>query len=130
MDIAGTPFTLCSSGEIPDGSSRGFDPEQNGQDTIFIVRIKGQLYGWRNACPHINGAPMAWRKDAYLNAKGTHIACHAHGALFEPETGVCVQGPCMGKALQAVQISESENGQVMLNPFSINNKSEEKQCQQ
>lgn len=130
MNTQGSYITLCASSEIQEGSSLGFDPEDNGQDSIFIVRVAGRVYGWLNACPHINGAPMAWRKDAYLNAKGTHITCHAHGALFELETGVCVQGPCLGKSLQAVQITETENGRVMLDPSSINNNLEEKQCQQ
>ncbi|WP_417223088.1 Rieske (2Fe-2S) protein [Amphritea sp.] len=101
---------------IPEGQSRGFDPADQGQDSLFLVRVKGKLYGWRNACPHIDGAPMAWRKDAYLNAKRTHIACHAHGALFEPETGLCIQGPCLGKRLQAVDVIEDDNGQVMICP--------------
>lgn len=117
---------LCHSSDIPEGESRGFDIEGNGQDSLFIVRVKGKLYGWQNACPHIDGAPMAWRKDAYLNGKKTHIACHAHGALFELETGVCIQGPCLGKRLQAVEIIEHESGQVTACPLVDNNKEKDR----
>lgn len=94
----------------------GFDPTDTGQDTVFVVRHKGQLYGWWNACPHISGAPMAWRKDAYLNGKRTHISCHAHGALFEIETGICIQGPCLGKTLEAVKLIENDNGSLFMQP--------------
>lgn len=59
---------------------------------------------------------MAWRKDAYLNGKRTHIACHAHGALFEIETGICIQGPCLGKALEAVKLTECGNGDLFMQP--------------
>lgn len=117
---------LCDASDIPEGESRGFNPDDEGQDSIFIVRVEGKLYGWRNACPHIDDAPMAWRKDAYLNGKKTHIACHAHGALFERETGVCIQGPCLGKSLQAVDLIEHENGQVSICTAVNNNKEQQK----
>jgi nitrite reductase/ring-hydroxylating ferredoxin subunit len=30
------------------------------------------------------------------------LVCANHGAKFEPHTGVCVGGPCVGKRLQLV----------------------------
>jgi|TARA_R110000868_G_scaffold149921_1_gene372726 nitrite reductase/ring-hydroxylating ferredoxin subunit len=108
---------------VAEGQSRGFDPLQLGCDSLFVVRRAGQLYGWRNACPHINGAPMAWRKDAYLDAAGRYIACHAHGALFEPDTGMCIQGPCVGQQLQPVDVSETPDGNiVVVDPLQDNKK--------
>ncbi|BAM88744.1 hypothetical protein S58_27380 [Bradyrhizobium oligotrophicum S58] len=96
---------LCRSDEIGEAQSRGFDPDHEGQDSLFIVRWQGDLHGWRNACPHIDGAPMAWRRDAYLNAEGTRIVCHAHGAEFMPDTGLCVQGPCRGERLSRIALA-------------------------
>ena len=95
---------LCRADEIGEAQSRGFDPDAEGQDSLFVVRWQGQLHGWRNACPHIDGAPMAWRRDAYLNAEGTRIVCHAHGAEFVPDTGLCVQGPCRGERLSRLEL--------------------------
>ena len=105
---------LCHDRAVAEGQSLGFDPLDAGCDTVFLVRHQGVLRAWRNACPHIDGAPMAWRKDAYMNAAGTLIACHAHGALFAPDTGRCVQGPCLGKSLTGLPITIDAHGEVFV----------------
>jgi nitrite reductase/ring-hydroxylating ferredoxin subunit len=105
---------LCRADEIGEGQSRGFDPNECGEDTMFVVRWGGVLRAWRNACPHVDGAPMAWRKDAYLNADGSRIVCHAHGAEFLPDSGMCVQGPCVGKGLTAVPIIIDLRGDLLV----------------
>lgn len=117
MRMATTPdpaemraIPLCLADAVEEGRARGFDPEDDGQDSVFVVRTQGVLRAWRDACPHIGGAPMAWRKDEYLNAKATRIVCHAHGAEFLPESGLCVQGPCVGKRLTAVPVEINETG--------------------
>ena len=107
---------LCRADAIGEGRSRGFDPHGIGSDTVFLVRFRGQLHAWRDACPHVDGAPMAWRKDAYLNAAGTRITCHAHGAQFEPDTGACISGPCIGRSLQRVAIEIDAQGEVHAAP--------------
>mgnify|MGYP001187792700 CR=1 FL=1 len=112
--MADNRIRLAASEDIPEGQSRGFDPLERGKDVMFVVRHQGVLYGWVNSCPHIPGAPMAWKKDAYLDASGQHVCCHAHGALFEPDTGLCVQGPCRGAHLMPVPGLHEENGALYL----------------
>jgi nitrite reductase/ring-hydroxylating ferredoxin subunit len=107
-------LSLCHSSELSEGCARGFDVFSNGSDDIFLVKYEGKIHAWRNACPHINGAPMAWRKDAYMNAAGTHISCHAHGALFLPDTGLCIRGPCTGEYLTEVEIGIDGRGFVYI----------------
>lgn len=104
---------LCHLDELPDGGSRGFDPRRRGQDTLLVVRRGSQLFAYADACPH-HGTPMAWRKDAYLNAAGDRIVCAAHGALFEIDNGLCVQGACLGESLSALPITIDNNGGVHL----------------
>jgi nitrite reductase/ring-hydroxylating ferredoxin subunit len=29
-----------------------------------------------------------------------------HGALFEPDSGFCIHGPCLGKSLTALPLAE------------------------
>lgn len=103
-------WRLCPADEVGEGCTRGFDPADSGSDSLFVMRWQGTLRAWRNACPHVDGAPMAWRRDAYLNAQGTHIACHAHGALFDPVSGACVQGPCRGQRLQGLALRVDAQG--------------------
>ena len=95
---------LCRVDDLPDGESRGFDPETRGQDTVLIVRQGDRLYGYLDACPHYGGTPMAWRKDAYLNAARDRIVCAAHGAQFDIPSGKCTLGPCLGQSLTAVPL--------------------------
>ena len=80
---------LCHLDELPDGGSRGFDPQATGRDTLFVVRRGPALHAYVNACPH-HGTPMAWRKDAYLDGTGEHIVCAAHGAVFAMADGRCL----------------------------------------
>jgi nitrite reductase/ring-hydroxylating ferredoxin subunit/AcrR family transcriptional regulator len=105
---------LCRMADLPDGDSRGFDPEGSGQDSLFVVRQGGRLYGYRDQCPHYGDTPMAWRRHAYLNADSSRIVCAAHGALFQVEDGVCVQGPCLGQSLTPVPLTINGDGEVHL----------------
>lgn len=100
---------LCLAREIAEGAARGFDLDGEGADTIFLVRVAGAIAGWRNLCPH-EGAAMALRRDVYLNAAGTRIICHAHGAEFDPRTGLCLQGPCVGRRLTSAKLEQDETG--------------------
>jgi nitrite reductase/ring-hydroxylating ferredoxin subunit len=102
---------LCHESALVEGQSLGFDPDGCGQDTLILLRHQGLLHAWANVCPH-QGVPMAWRRHAHLNAAGTHVQCHAHGALFEPASGLCVQGPCLGQHLRRREIVVDERGHV------------------
>lgn len=109
---------LCNLYELPDGGSRGFDPDTVGRDTVFVVRNGHRVYAYVNSCPHHPGAPMGWRKDAYLNGNGTRIVCHGHGAQFDIATGACVHGPCLGQALTSLSLDVDERDDVWLRPQS------------
>jgi nitrite reductase/ring-hydroxylating ferredoxin subunit len=104
---------LCRLHDLAEGAARGFDPQCTGQDTLLVVRQGERLYAYADACPH-HGTPMAWRKDAYLNAAGDRIVCGAHGALFEITSGRCTLGPCLGEALTPVRLIVHDNGEVHL----------------
>lgn len=104
---------LCTFAELPDGSARGFDPHSSGRDTVFLVRQGDRLSAWVNRCPH-HGTPLAWRRNAYLNAAGDRIVCGAHGAQFAIDTGLCTLGPCLGDRLTPAQVQVHNNGEVHL----------------
>ena len=104
---------LCHLDDLPDNGSRGFDPQRTGQDSVLVVRRGERLFAYADACPH-HGTPMAWRKDAYLNAAADRIVCAAHGAQFEVETGLCTLGPCLGQSLTRMPVALQDNGEVHL----------------
>ncbi len=107
-------FALGQLVDLPDGDSRGFDPQNTGRDTCIVVRQGQRVFSYLNACPHVDCAPLAWRKDQYLNADKSRIMCSGHGALFDIPTGVCTLGPCVGERLQTVENSISPTGQVFV----------------
>jgi nitrite reductase/ring-hydroxylating ferredoxin subunit len=92
---------LCRLDDLAEGAARGFDLAGHGQPGLFIVRLRDLVHAYVDSCPH-HDTPMAWRRDAYLNAAGDRIVCAAHGAQFEIDTGLCVLGPCLGERLRAV----------------------------
>lgn len=104
---------ICNLADLHDGAARGFDPMNRGRDSVFAVRRGQTVRLWADRCPH-HGTPMPWRKDAYLNAAGDRIVCAAHGALFEIDSGLCVQGPCLGDHLRPVPFKLTENGDLLL----------------
>ncbi len=105
---------LCYLDDLPDGGARGFDPWEDGRDSVFIVRKGDSVYGYFDSCPHLEGMPLPWRKDAYLDAAGQEIVCAAHGARFNIVSGACFIGPCKGQSLTPVPLTVSEDGQVLV----------------
>ena len=105
--------TLCRLDELLEGEARGFDPLQRGRDALFIVKRGATLRAYRNRCPH-EGASLPWRKNAYLNADGSRIVCGAHGALFDIDTGQCLQGPALGKTLEPMDVRLTTDGSITL----------------
>jgi len=114
--MTGAPVFLCREDDLAEGTSRGFDPWNVGHDTVLLVRRGGRVFGWRDACPHYGDTPMAWRKDAYLNACRDRIVCAAHGAQFDIESGACVLGPCLGQSLQRVALVITEQRHIIVRP--------------
>ena len=99
---------LCRDDELFEGLARGFDPWGEGRDTVIALRWQGQPRAYRNSCPHWQ-VPMQYRKDHFMSGDRQHIVCFAHGALFLPEDGRCVLGPCVGESLQALEVKLSED---------------------
>ncbi|MBL6928393.1 MAG: Rieske (2Fe-2S) protein [Rhodospirillales bacterium] len=93
---------LCRLDDIEDGGSQRFSAEIDGKPhPLLAVRTGDRVFAYINSCPHV-GAPLDFIAGKFLNAEGTHIQCANHGALFAIENGKCVQGPCVGDALEPV----------------------------
>ncbi len=103
---------LCRLADIPDGGCRGFAPPPGGITGLFALRRGEQVMIYVNACPHL-GVLLDWAPDRFLSADGTQIVCSTHGALFDPQDGLCTDGPCAGDYLQAVP-AEVRDGLVLV----------------
>tara|TARA_R110002124_G_scaffold74356_2_gene199614 strand:+ start:2817 stop:3152 length:336 start_codon:yes stop_codon:yes gene_type:complete len=90
------PAPLCQLDELPLYGSKGF--HHRGQ-ALFAVRQGEQVFVYENRCPH-RGVPLEWVADQFLDSSNRLIQCATHGALFLPESGECVAGPCAGQSLQ------------------------------
>ena len=97
---------LCAPDELAEGQSRGFELAE---EKLLAVRKDGQLYAYRNRCPH-RGISLEWLPDQFLDASASLIQCATHGALFLIESGECVAGPCAGQSLQELAIREDDQG--------------------
>jgi nitrite reductase/ring-hydroxylating ferredoxin subunit len=90
---------LCALGDLADPGARNFVLQMG--DAFFhgfVVRAGGLVRGYVDRCPH-QGLPLARALDQYLTPDGALIACSWHGALFRPDDGACVGGPCPGARL-------------------------------
>jgi nitrite reductase/ring-hydroxylating ferredoxin subunit len=99
--LTATPrgVALCPLEMLADPGARNFvlqvgDARFHG----FVVRKGATVQGYVDRCPHM-GFPLAQILDDYLTPSGDLIACSWHGALFRPDDGWCVGGPCAGQSL-------------------------------
>lgn len=77
---------------------------------LIVTRHQGQPKAWFNVCPHL-GRPLNVAPNRFLVDEHNQLVCCVHGAVFEPNRGKCVSGPCLNAHLKAVAIEETE-GQV------------------
>jgi nitrite reductase/ring-hydroxylating ferredoxin subunit len=80
---------------------------------IFLVRVHGRVSAFENRCPH-QGVPLEAEPHRFLEAGGELVQCAMHGALFLPDSGECVFGPCQGKRLAPLSVSVDAEGEIHL----------------
>ena len=78
--------------------------------TGFAILFNGVVYGYRNQCPHA-GSTLDWTRGQFFDQSGVSLICATHGALFDPETGSCTRGPCMGQSLRPIPV-EVRDGEI------------------
>ena len=104
---------LIPLADVPEDDARGVTIRDGAKMRKFVVlRWKGETIVYRNRCPHA-GTPLDWIPDRFFDRSGTFIFCATHGASFEPDTGLCVDGPCVGDVLDRCKFTV-EDGVVML----------------
>jgi nitrite reductase/ring-hydroxylating ferredoxin subunit len=110
------PQWLCESSALQecDGSFT-FEVLEGGQTvSAFAVRFDNAAVAYLNRCAHVP-AEMDWQPGQFWDMDKRFIVCSMHGALYEPADGLCVSGPCPGKHLIPIALTESQ-GQIHWQP--------------
>lgn len=103
-------FVVCAAGDIERGGAKAFSLsriDESGESRpflIFIVRTGTDDYvGYVNSCPH-QGVWLNFGAGEFFSRDRAFLRCGRHGANFEIDTGLCVEGPCEGKSLRPVAV--------------------------
>ncbi len=94
---------LCALDELRDKQARGCLMRSSGgkEISLIVVRQGKDVHVYLNRCPH-TGVNLEWQPDRFFDMEGVFLQCATHGALFRPEDGYCVRGPCAGDSLQSI----------------------------
>ncbi|MFQ5634741.1 MAG: Rieske (2Fe-2S) protein [Gammaproteobacteria bacterium] len=112
VPAAWAEWPVCRLADIVPPGARGFlvgdgDWPVRG----FVVRPGDGVFAYLNVCPHARHA-LDLTPHTFLVPDGTMIRCASHGALFTPETGECVAGPCVGARLMPLPVRVDDGGTV------------------
>lgn len=78
-----------------------------------MIRTHGNDYvGYVNACPH-DGVWLNIGSGDFFTQDRAFLKCGRHGATFEIDSGLCIDGPCNGKSLQPIALAVVD-GEVCL----------------
>lgn len=91
-------------GDLNEGATAKFSLHCAGREIEgFVVHLRGEYHAFVNQCRHVP-MTMDWVDNQFLTADKCFIQCATHGALFEPDTGLCVDGPPAGKFLHRIPL--------------------------
>ncbi len=108
---------IMNLSELDNLTTKGFSylDAQGESIEAFVVRQDASVYAYKNLCPH-TGAELNWQPDNFLNFDDSFIICAIHGALFQLNDGLCIQGPCMMQSLEPLPIHIEDDAVYLLFP--------------
>jgi nitrite reductase/ring-hydroxylating ferredoxin subunit len=110
MRVMGAPLEWrCRMADLPPGRTAKFSL-QCGSRTVegFAVNHDGDYFAYLNRCAHV-GTPLDLWPNEFLTADGRALICATHGALYEPASGRCTAGPCVGDALTRLPLRQEDD---------------------
>jgi nitrite reductase/ring-hydroxylating ferredoxin subunit len=78
----------------------------------FLIRYDGEFYAYVNRCRHMT-TPLDFVRNQFFTDDRRYLVCMTHGALYEPRSGLCVEGPCKGAALYRLPVT-IDRGEVLV----------------
>ena len=102
---------VAAVGELEHGRSKKFTLRRGGRDLeALLVNYQGHHFAYVNRCPH-TGITLDWVNNQFFSSDNRYLMCATHGAVFEPPSGECIWGPCVGLSLQRLPIV-IDDGQI------------------
>src|SRR5881409_113957 len=95
----------CAAASVPPGRTATFRLECGGRSVSgFVVNFDGGYHAYVDRCPHV-GTPLDLWPNEFFTDDGRALVCSTHGALYEPLSGRCTAGPCVGDHLTALPLA-------------------------
>ncbi|MFC3532843.1 Rieske (2Fe-2S) protein [Vogesella facilis] len=107
---------IARSEQLQDGG-RGvrFEVQIPGETApAFAIRSGGAVHAYLNRCRHVP-TELDWQDGRFFDSSGQYLICSLHGALYLPDSGQCIAGPCYGRSLFKLRVEEVD-GQVYYLP--------------
>ncbi len=74
----------------------------------FVLRFGGKFFAYLNECRHLP-LSLDGGSGLFFSDKRKHLLCVHHGAMYQPDTGLCIDGPCVGQKLIALTLVEDRD---------------------
>jgi nitrite reductase/ring-hydroxylating ferredoxin subunit len=100
---------ICRSDAIREGGAGCRFEVRRGGETLpaFAIRFRGVVRAYINECRH-ESTELDWNAGEFFDAERLYLVCATHGALYQPDTGLCIEGPCRGARLGTVAVRECD----------------------
>jgi nitrite reductase/ring-hydroxylating ferredoxin subunit len=122
---SGEFYGICNKKEIRDRMGKSFPVMRRWTDgklrpwDIFVCRFGKEYFAYVNECPHQHQR-LDWEKNNFFEPNYLKLLmCGKHGSQFDPETGVCISGPCKGAQLEKILCFVDADDDVVLGGINI-----------
>lgn len=104
---------IARIGELEPGSVKKFGLIcRRRRIDAFLVNHRGEFHAYVNRCRHMT-TPLDFVRYQFFTEDGEHLICMTHGAVYEPDSGLCVEGPCKGLSLYRLPVTVDQ-GEVLV----------------
>ena len=99
---------IAAVADLTEGATLKFQFKRQGRVVEgFLARFQDRFVAYENVCQHLP-VSLDYDDNRFFTKDGDHFICQTHGALYEPATGRCVRGPCVGERLHPLPIEEAD----------------------
>jgi len=78
----------------------------------FLLNDGGSYHAFINRCRHM-ATPLDFVRNEFVMDPQHRLVCMMHGAIYEPRSGLCVDGPCKGLSLFRLPVLV-DGGEIMV----------------